>query len=127
MKLLLDTHTFIFFINGSKRLSQKAKQAIINPSNSKFVSIVSIWEMAIKVGLDKLKINYPFREVFNQIEENGFEILPIMFGHTLQVSQLEFHHRDPFDRLLIAQAMSEGMTIISKDDNFHSYKTEILW
>jgi PIN domain nuclease of toxin-antitoxin system len=112
LNLLLDTHTFIWFINGDTRLSTKAKKEILKYSNKKFISMASIWEMAIKTRLGKLRINYPFREVFNQIEENGFEILSIIFDHTLLVSQLEFHHRDPFDRLLIAQALSENMTII---------------
>lgn len=74
-----------------------------------------------------LRINYPFKEVFSQIEKNGFETLSIIFRHTLLVSQLEFHHRDPFDRLLIAQAISENMKIISKDDNFQKYQVEMVW
>ncbi len=89
--------------------------------------MASIWEMAIKVSLGKLRINYPFKSVFNQIEINGFEILPIVFDHTLLVTQLEFHHRDPFDRILIAQAISENMTIISRDENFDNYQVEVIW
>jgi len=89
--------------------------------------MVSIWEMAIKTSLGKLRINYPFNEVFNQIEENGFETLSITFDHTLLVSQLEFRHRDPFDRLLIAQAISENMKIISKDENLNKYQVKIIW
>ena len=127
MKLLLDTHTFIWFINGDKRLSSKAKTEILKSSNSKFVSIVSIWEMAVKISLGKLKINHPYKDVIRQIEKNGFEILPVIFEHTDVVRQLEFHHRDPFDRLLIAQAISEEMTIISKDENFHNYQVKITW
>jgi PIN domain nuclease of toxin-antitoxin system len=127
LKLLLDTHTFIWFINGDEHLSEKAKDAILTPSDSKFVSIVSIWEMAIKISLGKLRINFPFKEILHQIEENGFEILPIVFDHTLEVTQLEYHHRDPFDRLLIAQAISEKMAIISKDNNFHNYSPKVIW
>jgi PIN domain nuclease of toxin-antitoxin system len=127
LKLLLDTHTFIWFINGDKRLSSKAKTEILKSSNSKFVSIVSIWEMAVKISLGKLKINHPYKDVIRQIEKNGFEILPVIFEHTDVVRQLEFHHRDPFDRLLIAQAISEEMTIISKDENFHNYQVKITW
>jgi PIN domain nuclease of toxin-antitoxin system len=123
----LDTHTFIWFINGDTRLSTKAKKEILKSSNKKFISMASIWEIAIKTSLDKLRINYPFREVFNQIEENGFEILSIIFDHTLLVSQLEFHHRDPFDRLLIAQALSENMTIIGNDRNFQNYHVKMTW
>lgn len=127
MKLLLDTHTFIWFINGDRSLSAKARKEILKPLNSKFISMASIWEMAIKVSLGKLRINYPFKSVFNQIEINGFEILPIVFDHTLLVTQLEFHHRDPFDRILIAQAISENMTIISRDENFDNYQVEVIW
>ena len=127
MKLLLDTHTFIWFINGDGRLSTKAKKEILKSSNSKFISMASIWEMAIKTSLGKLRINYPFKEVFNQIEENGFETLSIISDHTLLVSQLEFHHRDPFDRLIIAQAIFENMKIISKDESFHKYQVKMIW
>ena len=89
--------------------------------------MASIWEMAIKTSLGKLRINYPFKEVFNQIDENGFETLAIIFDHTLLVSQLEFHHRDPFDRLIIAQAIYENMTIITNDRNFQDYQVKMTW
>jgi len=127
LKLLLDTHTFIWFINGDARLSKKAKKEILKSSNKKFISMASIWEMAIKTSLGKLRINYPFKEVFNQIDENGFETLAIIFDHTLLVSQLEFHHRDPFDRLIIAQAIYENMTIITNDRNFQDYQVKMTW
>jgi PIN domain nuclease of toxin-antitoxin system len=123
----LDTHTFVWFVNGDKALSSRAKKEILKPTNEKFLSIASIWEMGIKVSLGKLKINYPFKKVLDQIEENGFEILPIFFEHTLLITQLEFHHRDPFDRLLIAQAISENMTIISKDQHILKYQAKVLW
>lgn len=127
MNLLLDTHSFIWFVNGDENLSAKAKKEILKPSNTKLISIASIWEMAIKTSLGKLKIHRPFKEVLNQINENGFEILPIDFEHTLLVNQLEFHHRDPFDRLIIAQAISEGLTIMTRDKNFHSYDVKLIW
>lgn len=127
MKYLLDTHTFVWFLNGDKNLSGKAKKEILKASNEKFISIAGIWEMAIKVSLGKLKINCPFKDVLSQIEENGFLILPISFEHTLFVSQLEFHHRDPFDRLILAQAMVEDMVLISKDRSFKNYDVKVLW
>jgi len=83
--------------------------------------------MAIKISLGKLRMNCSFQEVFNQIEENGFEILPIKFDHALLVSQLEFHHRDPFDRLLIAQALSENIPIIGNDKDFSTYPIKTIW
>lgn len=127
MKLLLDTHTFIWFVNGDTQLSQKAKEFILNKSNQNYVSIASIWEMAIKVSLGKLKINRPFKDTLTQIEDNGFELLPIVFDHTLVLTLLEFHHRDPFDRVLIAQAKSEDMSIITRDDQFSHYAVPLVW
>jgi PIN domain nuclease of toxin-antitoxin system len=113
MDLILDTHTFIWFVNDDKNLTTKARGAIENPSNFSYISIASLWEMAIKISLGKLEIRYPFEEILTQIYENGFEILPITFEHTLVISELPFYHRDPFDRLIVTQAMIEGMTIIT--------------
>ena len=105
----------------------KAREAIENPSNFSHISIASLWEMAIKISLGKLEIKYPFEQVLTQIYENGFEILPITFEHTLVISELAFHHKDPFDRLIVAQAMTERMTIISKDKFFDDYKVTRFW
>jgi len=127
MNLILDTHTFMWFVNGDKNLTTKARKTIENPSNFSHISIASLWEMAIKISLGKLEIKYPFEQVLTQIYENGFEILPITFEHTLVISKLEFHHRDPFDRLIVVQAMTERMTIISKDKAFDDYKVTRLW
>jgi len=127
MDLILDTHTFIWFVNGDKNLTTKAREAIENPSNFSHISIASLWEMAIKISLGKLEITYPFEQALTQIYENGFEILPITFEHTLVITELAFHHRDPFDRLIVAQAMTERMTIISKDEIFDHYEVTRLW
>ena len=128
MELILDTHTFIWFVNGDKNLTTKAREAIEEyPSNFSYISIASLWEMAIKISLDKLEIRYPFEQILTQLYENGFEILPITFEHVLVVSELPFHHRDPFDRLIVAQAMTEKMTIISKDESFDDYEVKRLW
>lgn len=127
MNLILDTHSFIWFINGDNNLSAKARKEIENPVNAKFISIASIWEMAIKVSLDRLEINRPFEDINKQIDNNGFEILPILFEHTLKLTKLSFHHRDPFDRLIIAQSLTEKMPIISKDKHFDSYKVKRIW
>lgn len=127
MNLLLDTHTFIWFINGNKELSDKAKRIIENPSNKSYISIATIWEMAIKISLERLKINKPFESILEQILKNNFEILPITFEHTLLISKLSFHHRDPFDRIIIAQGHIEKMTIVTKDENFSKYNIKLLW
>ena len=127
MNIILDTHSFIWFINGDNNLSAKARKEIENPANINFISIASIWEMAIKVSLDRLEIMRPFEDIKNQIDNNGFEILPILFEHTLKLTNLTFHHRDPFDRLIIAQSVVEKMPIISKDKLFDKYKVKRIW
>lgn len=128
MKLLLDTHTLLWFIGGSKDLSAQARAFIEDNSNSKFVSIVSIWETAIKVSIGKMTLMTAFDELFpEQLNVNGFELLPVRIDHTSMVSTLPFHHRDPFDRLLVAQALSESMSILSVDDVFDSYGVNRLW
>lgn len=127
MNLLLDTHAFIWFVNGDQNLSPRAGKEILEPGNNKFISIVSIWEIAIKTSLGKLKLTQPFEEVIHQVNDNGFEILPVVFEHTLLVNRLEFHHRDPFDRLIIAQAMHEELVIVTRDKNFNNYDAKTLW
>src|SRR5947209_8552375 len=97
---LLDTHTLIWFIGGNKELSATARRSIEGDDVINFVSIASLWEIAIKVSLHKLELKAPFSEVNNQLVENGFELLPVTFEDTLTVSTLPFHHRDPFDRIL---------------------------
>lgn len=128
MDLLLDTHALIWFLNGDEKLSEKVKVAIENPANAKFVSIASIWEIAIKISLDKFEFHKGFKHFFDLIEENGFEILPITFEHASIVSSLEFLHRDPFDRLLIAQSKVDRLTIATKDENIKRYhEVRTLW
>lgn len=128
MKLLLDTHSFMWFVAADARLSKTAREAIEDAANEKFVSVASAWEIAIKHSLGKIILSEPY-EIFmpRQIAVNGFELLNITVEHTAIVAKLELHHRDPFDRLLIAQAMSEGMTIISKDDAFKAYPVICAW
>ena len=121
MNLLLDTHTFIWFIEGSSELSKNARLEIENPQNQCFVSMVSLWEMSIKIGLGKLDMQSPFETVMADISENGFDLLPLLFEHTLQNSRLGWHHKDPFDRLLAAQCISENMPFLSRDGIFETY------
>lgn len=127
MNLLIDTHALIWFLNGDEQLSKKAKYAIEEDSNNKIVSIASIWEIAIKVSLKRLKFAHGFEQFLTLIEDNGFEILPISFEHAVILSNLEFIHRDPFDRLLIAQCKSEGLSIISKDELIGQYNIPLIW
>ena len=127
MDLLLDTHSLIWFLNGDKKLSDKVKTFIEDPTNSKIVSIASIWEIAIKLSLDKFRFPKGFKHFLDMVEDNGFEILPITFEHAIELSTLEFIHRDPFDRLLIAQCMADKLIIVTKDDNIKRYNVKTIW
>lgn len=128
MKLLLDTHTFIWFIMGSSHLSNTARALIEDSANEKFLSVVSLWEIAIKLSIGKLTLAAPFDVLIpQQLRVNGFELLNIEIAHVSAVVTLPFHHRDPFDRLLIAQGMSEKMAIVSIDAAFDAYPVTRLW
>ena len=127
MNYLLDTHTLIWFLNGDKSLSTKARKAIESSEATNFVSIVSLWEIAIKISLDRLDLKTSFESIGEEIINNNFQMLPITFQDTLVLSSLPFHHRDPFDRLLISQGINNKFTLISKDEYFESYKVKVLW
>lgn len=128
MNLLLDTHTFLWFINGDAKLSPKARALIEDPSNQRFLSIASIWEMAIKVSIGKLTLLPSFQEIVPiQLNRNDIAILPITLEHTLIVATLPFHHKDPFDRIIVAQASAESMSLLSADHAFEHYPVHCLW
>jgi PIN domain nuclease of toxin-antitoxin system len=125
---LLDTHTMLWFFWDDSRLSEYAKATIEDPENRKFVSIASCWEIAIKAGLGKLELEEPSSSfLLREIARNNFELLPITLEHATSVETLPQHHRDPFDRLLIAQANMEGLTLISADAIFQQYDVKCLW
>ena len=124
---LLDTHTLVWFIDGNNLLSENARKEIEDENAVNFVSIVSLWEIAIKISLGKIELKTSFTQINNKLIENGFELLPVTFEDTLMISSLPFHHRDPFDRILIAQAITNKMTIISKDAQFASYNAKVIW
>lgn len=127
MNLLLDTHSLIWFLNGDKNLSDNVKIAIEDPYNTKIVSIASIWEIAIKISLNKFRFQNGFKHFLDMVEENGFEILPITFEHAMVISTLEYIHRDPFDRLLIAQCKADNLIIATKDNNIQRYNIQTIW
>jgi PIN domain nuclease of toxin-antitoxin system len=108
-------------------LSAKARKAIESDSASNFVSIVSLWEIAIKLSLNRLSMKIPFAKLSDELAKNNFQLLPITFNDTMILSTLEFHHRDPFDRLLISQALANDFTLISKDEEFSKYEIKLLW
>jgi PIN domain nuclease of toxin-antitoxin system len=124
---LLDTHTAIWFFNGDDALSQTAKRTISDPFNRKFLSIVSAWELAIKINLGKLEFNGKAAGFISLTEANGFTIVPIKAAHLAALEELPLTHRDPFDRLLIATALAEKMTLITADENIAQYNVLLLW
>lgn len=128
MRLLLDTHTFLWWVEDAPDLSRKARQAIINPDNECFLSLVSCWEMAIKLSLGKLKLAGVIeRFIPEQLSVNGFRQLEVDFRHVARVATMPFHHRDPFDRLLAAQAKEEKLAIVSADAIFQKYGVKRIW
>jgi PIN domain nuclease of toxin-antitoxin system len=124
---LLDTHTLIWFLEGEDELSNVAKSQILNPDNTNFISIITFWEIAIKISIAKLEMKSSFENLNRIVWENNMEVLPIKFEHTLKISSLPFFHKDPFDRLMIAQGLVENMPIITKDENFKLYEVQIIW
>lgn len=129
MKYLLDTHSLIWFTEGNPRLPEATKAVIEDIDTVCFVSVASFWEISIKISLGKLKLDMPFVDLENWVVNNRINILPIRFDNIIQLSQLPFHHRDPFDRTLIAQALSEKLTIITitKEKLFEEYGVTRLW
>ena len=128
MRFLIDTHALIWFITGDSRLSITARQLIETPENERLVSIVSLWEIALKMSLGKLSMGATFDQLIpQQLLENNITLLPIEIPHLYQLVQLPFHHRDPFDRLLIAQGISDGLPLISRDPVFDAYPVQRLW
>jgi PIN domain nuclease of toxin-antitoxin system len=127
MNYLLDTHAVLWFFGNVEKLSKKALEAILEPTSKKYVSIVSAWELAIKISLKKLNFEGGVDNFFKVIDENGFELLPLNEEYIKQVEILPLHHRDPFDRLLIATAISEEMSIITIDENIYNYNISYVW
>lgn len=128
MKVLLDTHAFIWWSSEPAKLSQTALSLCQDPSNSLLLSVTSIWEMQIKLQLGKLKLDLPLAElVRSQQQTNDIEVLPVLLLHVLELEHLPDHHKDPFDRLLIAQANSEHAVLVSSDPIFQEYPVATAW
>ncbi len=127
MNLLIDTHALIWFITDNQRLPNETKSIIENNKNKCYVSIATFWEIGIKNSIGRLELNTDLKTIFQIIDETGFEILPITTNHILINADLDFHHQDPFDRIIIAQSLSENMTIITKDHQFQNYDMPIIW
>lgn len=128
MRLLLDTHALLWFWEGNAALSATAREAIEELDNEKLVSHVTAWEVAIKVSLGKLKLAVPYNDLFpGALVANGFRVLPTNLEHFRELLMVPFHHRDPFDRLLLAQARVEGLTLVSSNTRFRAYGVPLPW
>jgi len=126
MNNLLDTHTLIWFLNGDNNISGKARLEI-ETKEGNYVSIASIWEIAIKISIGKLDLKYSFEKFISRIQIYSFKILPVSAADALTISLMPFHHRDPFDRMIIAQAKNNNLQILTKDIIFTKYNIKILW
>jgi PIN domain nuclease of toxin-antitoxin system len=126
--LLLDTHVLLWFLKDDPQLSPAAKAAIEDPANRKLVSVASCWEIAIKAGLGKLKLGEPAGELLaRELPANSFELLPISLDHATAVETLPSHHKDPFDRLLVTQAVAESLSLVSADSQLDAYGVPRVW
>lgn len=127
MKLLLDTHIFIWWADTPEKLSSVALSALEDETNDLILSVVSVWEIQIKSQLGKLKLSQPLKDLIeSQQEANDLKILPIELPHALALNTLPVHHKDPFDRLLIAQSIVEDITLVTADDKLSVYQSKLL-
>ncbi len=128
MNLLLDTHAFIWLWEDVSKVPPRVLAACEDSDNQLYLSIASIWEMQIKVSAGKLLFQQPLSEIIeNQKSENGLSILPVNFPHVWQLATLPAHHNDPFDRMLIAQALTEKMALVTADRHIARYSAELFW
>ena len=127
MSYLLDTHTYIWWLGDPDRVGAAATSVLSEASNQVFVSVASIWEIAIKSSLGKLTLSEDVQSLAHSLDEDGFKLLGIVPHHCGAVSALPFHHRDPFDRMLVAQALCENLILLSRDGALCSYPIEVVW
>jgi len=128
MDYLLDTHTLLWIVTDSPKLSNRAKKLYLDPENKIFISLASIWELAIKSSLNKLSLDKPLEDFVDEhIKGNDIQILNIELPHILRIEKLPFHHRDPFDRLIISQQIENNLSIIGSDEAFDKYDVERIW
>lgn len=128
MRVLLDTHAFLWWISDSSELSGRAREFMADERNDLLFSVVSAWEISIKAGVGKLDLpDSPGKFVAGQVSGNGMEVLPIYLDHALRVYDLPNHYQDPFDRLLVAQALVEELPLVSGDAEVSRYPVETIW
>jgi PIN domain nuclease of toxin-antitoxin system len=127
MRALLDTHTFLWAISGNEKLSRRAREIFVGPSDL-WLSVASIWEILIKAQCGKMSLPQPVGSyLMKKMAENRIEMLPVSLDHVLKIESLPMHHRDPFDRMLIAQSLHEKLPIVSSDIIFRRYDVELIW
>jgi PIN domain nuclease of toxin-antitoxin system len=128
VRLLLDTHAFLWFLAGDRRMRPSARRRIEDARNERLLSVASIWELAIKTSLGKLELDDPLDELIERgVEENDVRLLSISKTHALRVAALPWHHRDPFDRLLVAQALEDDLALLSAETAFDAYGARRVW
>lgn len=126
MRILIDTHVLLWHLEGDEQLSPDRRSLITDPANVIFVSIASFWEVAIKSSLGKLSLSRSISEIFAEVDSSTTSLLAIEPSHTLQVYSLPFHHKDPFDRMIVAQALVDDLYLMSNDANFVDYGVDLL-
>jgi PIN domain nuclease of toxin-antitoxin system len=124
---LLDTHALLWFIQDDPQLSNRARVIITTDTNQLYLSVASLWEITIKLNIGKLTIGHTIDEIYRLLKQLNIEVLPIGQSDLEQYLTLPLHHRDPFDRLLIAQAIAQGLTLVSADNAFGAYSVQQLW
>jgi len=128
VRLLLDTHAFLWWIGDDPRLPAKARKLISEEGNEVFLSVASAWELAIKTGIGRLQLTENLEDfVTKHVAVNGFLVLPVHLRHALHVSTLPDHHADPFDRILVAQAQLEDLVLVSRDEQIARYPVTVAW
>jgi PIN domain nuclease of toxin-antitoxin system len=127
MRLLADTHAFIWFVAGDPRLSSRARQAMEESGGEWLLSGASVWEMAIKAGAGRLALPSPVSEYVAEKVRDGLRVLSVEWPHAAAVETMPPHHRDPFDRLIIAQARTEGLAVVTRDSVFRDYGVRVVW
>ena len=127
MNVLLDTHTFIWYIEGNTSLTEKAREIVEFSADNVYLSIISLWEIAIITGKNKLAMQNEYDDLLDVLNSLNIEVLPITFVDTQIYKNLPLHHGDPFDRMIISQAINNSLTIIGCDQSFNDYPIQILW
>ena len=128
MRLLLDTHTFMWWDSAPDKIPKETFTLLKQPKNELLLSLVSVWEMQIKVQLGKLTLRNDLKDIVQQQQTiNGIELLPVSLAHVLDIDELLYHHKDPFDRLLIAQSRVESVSLVSGDRIFQQYDCTVVW